>query len=101
MLGTTNIDNEGILLYLYHTVNLLRITLTKCELVCPIIKPVIKLAKSRKIMDTINTQQAEQAIKRFKQWVKAFETAQELFPELESKQWLTLADCLDEAINNR
>lgn len=51
-------------------------------------------------MNTLNTQQAEQAIKRFKQWVKAFETAQELFPELESKQWLTLADCLDEAINN-
>jgi predicted DNA-binding protein YlxM (UPF0122 family) len=49
----------------------------------------------------LNTQAAEQAIKRFKKWVKAFETAQELFPELESKQWVTLADCLDEAINNR
>jgi len=50
-------------------------------------------------MNTLSTQQAEQAIKRFKQWTKAFETAQELFPELESKQWATLADCLDEVIN--
>lgn len=52
-------------------------------------------------MDTLNTQAAEQAIKRFKQWVKAFETAQELFPELESKQWMTLADCLDQAIHGK
>ena len=81
--------------------NTLPITLTNCELICPIDKTAITLAKSEEIMNTLNTQQAEQAIKRFKQWVRAFETAQELFPELESKQWTTLADCLDEAINNR
>jgi hypothetical protein len=50
-------------------------------------------------MEHLNTKAAEQTIKRFKQWVKAYETAQELFPELESKQWQTLADCLDEVIN--
>lgn len=52
-------------------------------------------------MDTLTKQQEAQILKRFKQWTKAFETARELFPELESKQWATLADCLDEVINNR
>jgi phosphohistidine phosphatase SixA len=50
---------------------------------------------------TLNTQRAEQTIKRFKQWVKSFETAKELFPELDTKQWITLADCLDEVINSK
>jgi hypothetical protein len=45
-------------------------------------------------MNTLNTQVAEQAIKQFKRWVKAYEIAKELFPELGHKQWLTLADCL-------
>jgi hypothetical protein len=46
----------------------------------------------------LNTQAAEQAIKQFKRWTKAYETAKELFPELEHKQWMTLADCLIEAV---
>jgi hypothetical protein len=49
-------------------------------------------------MNTLNTQAAEQAIKQFKRWTKAYETAKELFPELAHKQWLTLADCLVEAV---
>ena len=49
-------------------------------------------------MNTLNTQAAEQTIKQFKRWVNAYETAKELFPELAHKQWLTLADCLVEAV---
>lgn len=50
-------------------------------------------------MDTLTTKQEVEILKQFKQWTKAFEIAKELFPELESKQWATLADCLDEVIN--
>jgi hypothetical protein len=46
----------------------------------------------------LNTQAAEQAIKQFKRWTKAYETAKKLFPELGHKQWMTLADCLIEAV---
>lgn len=46
----------------------------------------------------LNTQAAQDAIKQFKRWVKAYETAKELFPELGHQQWLTLADCLVEAV---
>jgi hypothetical protein len=45
-----------------------------------------------------NTQAAQQAIIKFKRFVNAYETAKELFPELEHKQWMTLADCLVEAV---
>jgi len=53
---------------------------------------------TKEIMNTLNTQAAEQAIKKFKRWTNAYETAKELFPELGHKQWMTLADCLIEAV---
>lgn len=54
---------------------------------------------TKEIMNTnLDTQAAEQAIKQFKRWTKAYKTAKELFPELGHKQWMTLADCLIEAV---
>ena len=53
---------------------------------------------TKEIMNTLHTQAAEQAIKKFKRWTNAYETAKELFPELGHKQWMTLADCLVEAV---
>ena len=52
-------------------------------------------------MQTLTKQQEAQLLKRFKRWVKAYELAKELFPELESKQWATLADCIDEVIKTK
>ena len=46
----------------------------------------------------LNTKTAELAIIKFKRFVNAYETAKELFPELEHQQWLTLADCLVQAV---
>ena len=51
-------------------------------------------------MNTLTTQQEAQIINRFKRFVNAYEMAKELFPELEHKQWMTLADCIDEAVFN-
>jgi hypothetical protein len=53
----------------------------------------------KEIMNTkLNTQAAEQAIIKFKRFVNAYETAKELFPELKHQQWITLADCLVQAV---
>lgn len=46
----------------------------------------------------LDTQAAQQAIIKFKRFVNAYETAKELFPELEHQQWMTLADCLVQAV---
>ena len=53
---------------------------------------------TKEIMNTLHTQAAQQAIIKFKRFVNAYETAKELFPELEHQQWITLADCLVEAV---
>ena len=53
---------------------------------------------TKEIMNTLHTQAAQQAIIKIKRFVNVYETAKELFPELKHQQWITLADCLVEAV---
>ena len=49
------------------------------------------------IMNT-NTQNQELELKQLKRWMRAYDLAKELFPELPQESQRTLANCLIEAI---
>jgi len=46
----------------------------------------------------LNTQTEEHEIKQLKRWKKAYETIQEMFPELPRQSQITFAICLVKAV---